>query len=197
MFYIWNPLKFLKRREYTLGLILKELEVATSHPPSNTPSNITLISISLIAIPHKTSQAQIMKLHLIASLLAYAVASASSLTKRCSPLYDPELQGGYYPPAPCWQDFDPACQPYLAAGTEMFVDQDHGLAIIYGVQEHCFNTIAEELEREKDGRKTFGWQEEHGNLTPIPSEGILVISNMTERVLERYMNMDYQGSGLG
>ncbi|EAQ90256.1 hypothetical protein CHGG_02191 [Chaetomium globosum CBS 148.51] len=89
------------------------------------------------------------------------------LHKRCSPRYDPDLALGYYPPAPCWQTFDTACQPHLAPGTEMTLDAPHGLAVVYGLSENCAAQIAEEKAREADGRKNYGWKEEHGLLTVV------------------------------
>src|SRR5689334_12256616 len=106
-------------------------------------------------------------------------ATASTIEKRCTPRYDPDLARGYYPPAPCWQTFNPACQPLLADGTEMTIDAKHRLAIVYGVNEYCAAEIAEELSREAIGKKNYGWVQQHGFLTVIKG-GILVISNMTE-----------------
>ncbi|KAH6637299.1 hypothetical protein F5144DRAFT_454801, partial [Chaetomium tenue] len=107
------------------------------------------------------------------------------LHKRCSPRYDPDLALGYYPPAPCWQTFDTACQPHLATGTEMTLDAPHGLAVVYGLSEYCAAQIAEEKAREADGRKNYGWREEHGLLTVVEG-GILVISDMSEEAVARY-----------
>ncbi|KAK0639969.1 hypothetical protein B0T16DRAFT_424001 [Cercophora newfieldiana] len=119
-----------------------------------------------------------------------AIATASSIEKRCSPAYDPELAKGYYPPAPCWQTFNPACQPFLADGTEMTVDSKHRLAIVYGVSDYCAAEISEELSREAVGKKNYGWVQKHGSLTFIKG-GILVISNMTEDAVKRYEKLTY------
>jgi hypothetical protein len=119
-----------------------------------------------------------------------SAATASAIEKRCSPRYDPELARGYYPPAPCWQTFSPACQPFIADGTEMTVDVKHRLAIVYGVHESCGAEIAEELSREAIGKKNYGWLQTHGFLTYIKG-GILVISNMTEEAANRYEKMTY------
>ncbi|GAB1318276.1 hypothetical protein MFIFM68171_08486 [Madurella fahalii] len=131
-------------------------------------------------------------------LLALAAAAATLTTanplqKRCTPVYDPELALGYQPPAPCWQTFDPACQPHLASGTEMTLDAEHRLAVVYGVSADCQGQIAEELAREADGRKNYDWVQKHGSLTVIPGENILVISNMPEQAVERYQSLTYMG----
>ncbi|KAK4460407.1 hypothetical protein QBC42DRAFT_272501 [Cladorrhinum samala] len=118
-------------------------------------------------------------------LLTAASASAGSITKRCSPARDPEWYNGYLPPAPCWQTFNTACQPFLRSDTQMTIDAPHNLVIVYGVDQSCAATIKEELARELDGRKTYGWQQQHGKLTLIDG-GILVISNMTAQTVERY-----------
>jgi len=132
-----------------------------------------------------TSTMQLLTLALLAT-----AATASSLQKRCTPVYDPDVPHGYYPPAPCWQSFSPACQPYLAQGTEMTVDAKHRLAVVYGVDEYCAAEIAEELSREAAGKKNFGWVKKHGNLTFIKG-GILVISGMSEEAVVRYQKLDY------
>ncbi|KAK4112383.1 hypothetical protein N656DRAFT_779247 [Canariomyces notabilis] len=120
------------------------------------------------------------------------------LNKRCSPRYDPDLALGYDPPAPCWQTFDPACRPFLAEGTEMTLDAAHGLAVVYGVSEHCKTQIVEELRREAAGGKNYDWVQKHGTLTVIPGPGadgsgnyILVISNMSEQAVARYTGLTY------
>ncbi|KAK0711813.1 hypothetical protein B0H67DRAFT_492079 [Lasiosphaeris hirsuta] len=120
-------------------------------------------------------------------------AFASQLSKRCSPARDPEVAHGYYPPAPCWQDFDTACRPYIAEGTEMTLDTKHKLAVIYGVSEYCAAEVAEELARSTDGRKNYGWAGKHGNLTLIKG-GILIISGMPEDAVTRYSKLTYQRS---
>lgn len=113
-------------------------------------------------------------------------------TKRCSPVYDPDLALGYDPPAPCWQTFDPACRPFLAEGTEMTLDAPHRLAVVYGVSQSCRDQIAEELAREARGQKNYGWVREHGTLTVLPGEeGILVISDMPPAAVERYAALTY------
>ncbi|KAK4149944.1 hypothetical protein C8A00DRAFT_46546 [Chaetomidium leptoderma] len=142
-----------------------------------------------------------MHLPTLATLLAVTTtATASSrhqLTKRCSPAYDPDLALGYYPPAPCWQTFDPACQPYIATGTEMTVDAKHKLAVVYGVSASCVAQIAEELAREADGRKNYGWVEKHGWLTVLAAQDgeeggrTLVISGMSAQAVERYGKLTY------
>jgi hypothetical protein len=83
-----------------------------------------------------------------------------TLSKRCSPHRDPDLPLGYVPPAPYWQTFDTACQPYLAPGTEMLLDKKHGLAVVYGVMESCMAEIEEEIRREREGRRNYGWRGE-------------------------------------
>ena len=117
--------------------------------------------------------------------------SAASLGKRCSPAYDPELLHGYYPPAPCWQSFDTACRPYIAEGTDMTIDAKHNLTVVYGVSNYCQSDIVEELSRESDGRKNFGWIKKHGSLTLIKGN-ILVISNMSAETIDRYSKLTYE-----
>jgi hypothetical protein len=119
------------------------------------------------------------------------LTTAGHLTKRCSPLRDPEYYLGYLPPVACWQDQDTACQAYLQAGTKLLLDKEHKLAVVYGVSEGCFATIAEELAREKDGRKTYGWEKKHGKLTAIGG-GILVISGMSDDTVARYAALKYK-----
>jgi hypothetical protein len=128
------------------------------------------------------------------TLLPLAAAS-SLLTKRCSPIRDPDLPHGYLPPAPCWQTFDTACQPYLSSDTEMTLDAKHSLAVVYGLSASCKAEIAEELARAADGRKNYGWRAKHGVLTVIENEGgkrILVISGMSEEAVARYGKLTYQ-----
>lgn len=129
-----------------------------------------------------------MQLATIISLLAATAAASPNLAKRCSPAYDPELALGYYPPAPCWQTFDPACRPYLRDETEMTLDAQHKLAVVYGVSTSCQAEIAEELARQADGRKNYGWLEKHGRLTVIPGN-ILVISSMSDAAVDRYSKL--------
>jgi hypothetical protein len=125
------------------------------------------------------------------SLATAATATAiSSLQKRCSPLYEAGLARGYYPPAPCWQTFNTACQPFLATNTEMVIDAKQHLAIIYGVEDSCGAEIAEELAREASGRKNYGWVEKHGYLTFLEG-GILVISGMSEDAMKMYQKLTY------
>jgi hypothetical protein len=132
----------------------------------------------------------------LTTLLTLATATPSKLAKRCSPRRDPDLPHGYYPPAPCWQTFDPACRPYLSAGTTMTLDAEHGLAVVYGLSESCAAEIAEELARDADGRKNYGWEEEHGRMTVIEPSGaveerILVLSGMSERAVQKYGALTY------
>jgi len=78
----------------------------------------------------------------------------------------------------------------------MTVDAKHNLAIVYGVEKYCAGQIAEELARQKDGRKNNGWLQKHGVLTYIEG-GILVISNMTEDAVKRYGKLTYLGKPWG
>lgn len=132
---------------------------------------------------------------LLATALTFALTTATPATnqplhKRCSPRYDPDLALGYYPPAPCWQTFDTACRPHLARETELTLDAPHGLAVVYGLTDNCAAQIAEEKAREADGRKNYGWREEHGVLTVVEG-GILVISGMSEEAVGRYAALEY------
>lgn len=128
----------------------------------------------------------------LVALAALATASPepSRHQKRCSPWSDPEFYQGYLPPVACWQDQDTACLPYIKEGTDLLLDAEHRLAVIYNIDEHCVATIAEELARMDDGRKTYGWVEKHGTLTVIDGN-ILVISNMSEDAVETYANLVY------
>lgn len=130
-------------------------------------------------------------------LLTLLPLAAATITKRCSPLRDPDLALGYLPPAPCWQTFDPACRPHLLQGTTMTLDAPHGLAVVYGVSASCAAQIAEELQREKEGRKNYGWVRTHGWLTVIEpqvegGERVLVVSGMGEEAVRRYQGLGYQ-----
>lgn len=136
-----------------------------------------------------------MHLLTITSTLLATLASASPsgpLTKRCSPAYDPDLALGYYPPAPCWQTFDPSCTAYLSRNNEMTLDTKHKVALIFGLEKYCADQVIEELARQKDGRKNNGWLQKHGKLTYIEG-GILVISNMTDEAVTRYGKLTYLG----
>ena len=139
-----------------------------------------------------------MHFHLLtATTLLLPLTTAAALTRRCSPAYDPDLALGYVPPAPCRQTFDPACQPHLAAGTEMTVDARQGAAVVYGVSASCAAEIAEELARERDGRKNYGWVQKHGWLTVVEPRGsggqrFVVISEMQDEVVERYAKLTYK-----
>lgn len=131
-----------------------------------------------------------------------AAASPSPLAKRCSPAYDPELARGYYPPAPCWQTFDPSCTAYLAATSEQTVNAKFKSVVVFGVSDYCGAEIAEELAREKDGRKNYGWVKKHGDLNFIKGKGgensgILVISNMSDEAIQRYQKLTYLGPPWG
>ncbi|KAL2270668.1 hypothetical protein VTJ83DRAFT_39 [Remersonia thermophila] len=133
----------------------------------------------------------------LAALLATALAglsSASTVHKRCSPMYDPDLPGGYYPPAPCWLGFDPSCSPYIPEGREITIDAEHGVAIVYGISEHCAGLIATEIDRTAQGLKNFRWIQDHGWMTVIEprkegDERILVLSGMTPAAVQKYQNL--------
>jgi len=137
---------------------------------------------------------------LILATAATAV-SAGTLNKRCWPVFDPEYNHGFLPPAPCWQIHDTSCTPHLRQGTQMTLDSAHNLAVVYGVNDVCVADIHEELAREADGRKIFNWQRDHGKLTLIPGavnpewnlEGnwTLVISNMPDATVASYAQLTY------
>jgi hypothetical protein len=80
----------------------------------------------------------------------------------------------------------------------MTLDASQKTAVVYGVSDYCAAEIAEELAREKDGRKNYGWIRTHGNLTFIPRKtggsggGILVISDMEDAAVQRYSKLTYQ-----
>ncbi|KAK4221261.1 hypothetical protein QBC38DRAFT_138309 [Podospora fimiseda] len=126
-----------------------------------------------------------MHLTALLPLLAATATSGSTISKRCSPPYDPQWHHGFLPPAPCWQTFDPSCKPYLRKDTQMTIDAPHNLVIVYGIDQWCAADIKEELAREIDGRKTWGYRQTHGRLTLIEG-GILVISNMTDANVAKY-----------
>lgn len=127
---------------------------------------------------------------------ATAVSASGSIQKRCSPRHDSEVAHGYYPPAPCWQTFDPACRPFLNPSTQMTLNAQFKTAVVWGVSDYCLSEVDEELAREKDGRKNYGWRVSHGALTPFPSlvpgAGMLVIANMTDAAFARYSKLIYQ-----
>ncbi|VBB78585.1 Putative protein of unknown function [Podospora comata] len=134
-----------------------------------------------------------MQLITFLSLAATATAAASShLTKRCSPMYDPELALGYLPPAPCWQTFDPACQPQLK--NPMTLIANYKMAVIHELSSSCVGEIEEELAREAAGRKNNNWTRTQGNLHLI-GDGTLVISNMSDAAVARYAGLQYPGVG--
>lgn len=129
---------------------------------------------------------------LLATTAAATLAAATTrLAKRCTPAYDDDYYGGYLPPVACWHDQDTACRPYIQKDTTMLLDADHGLAVIYGVSDVCADTIREELARQEDGRKTYGWVEKHGHLTLV-EEDTLVISGMSDEAVELYRGLEYQ-----
>ncbi|KAK0610754.1 hypothetical protein B0T14DRAFT_439692 [Immersiella caudata] len=132
-----------------------------------------------------------MQLLTVLSLTTAATAAANApLQKRCSPVPDKDLARGYYPPAPCWQTFNTACQPFLAKGTQMVIDPRQHVVVVYGVSDHCGAEIAEELARVASGRKNYGWLEKHGYLTFLEG-GTLVISGMSEDAIKRYQSLTY------
>ncbi|KAM7212144.1 hypothetical protein V8F06_012469 [Rhypophila decipiens] len=133
---------------------------------------------------------------LLATATLTSATPSSKLSKRCSPRYDPDLARGYYPPAPCWQTFDPSCTAFLAQGTEQTVNANRKAVVVFGVSTYCAAEIAEELAREKDGRKNYGWTKTHGQLTYVDG-GILVISNMTDAAVARYQKLTYLGPPWG
>ncbi|KAK0738972.1 hypothetical protein B0T18DRAFT_423306 [Schizothecium vesticola] len=128
--------------------------------------------------------------------LAATVTASGLIQKRCSPRSDPDVAHGYYPPAPCWQTFDPACRPFLDPSSQMTLNAQFKTAVVWGVSNYCLAEVEEELARERDGRKNYGWREIHGALTPLPSlapgAGILVIANMTDAAFTRYTKLIYQ-----
>lgn len=119
-----------------------------------------------------------------------AVAAFPILAQACSPLFDEDYYMGFLPPGPCWLEQDPACRSFIREGSELIVDPETNQVTVTGVTETCAETIAEELAREEDGRKTYGWLEEHGQLE-VDEEGVLTISEMTDEALERYSNFVY------
>ncbi|KAK0736555.1 hypothetical protein B0T21DRAFT_367173 [Apiosordaria backusii] len=130
-----------------------------------------------------------MQLITFLSFAAAATAATSPhLTKRCTPVFDPELALGYLPPAPCWQTFSPACQPHLS--NEMTLVVKHKLAILYGLSDWCVDQVEEELAREAAGQKNNNWITTEGNLHLIGG-GTLVISNMSDAAVARYNRLTY------
>lgn len=125
-------------------------------------------------------------MQLINILPFISLATAATLQKRCSPVRDPDYYQGLLPPAPCWQSFTTACTPILAPGTEMYVSSNHSTAVGFGVQGYCFDTIKEEQARAADGRKTYGWEQQHGKLTRVGDTDTLVISGMSKEAVDRY-----------
>jgi hypothetical protein len=184
----------------TLGGIISNV------PPASEPregvycevslnSKVKLESCALqlgnFSIHLSTTELSTMQLLKVLSLATAATAAATpSLQKRCSPLREEGLALGYYPPAPCWQTFNTACQPFLAKNTQMIIDPEQHLVIVYGVPAYCGAEIAEELAREASGEKNYGWVEKHGFLTFLQG-GTLVISGMSEDAIKRYQKLTY------
>ena len=139
--------------------------------------------------PNPAPNPPIMLRNLLIFTAAALATATPRLAKRCSPVYDDDYYGGYLPPVACWHDQDTACQPHIQDGTQMLLDAGHGLAVIYGVSKTCEDTIREELARREDGRKTYGWVENHGDLTLV-EEGTLVISGMSKDAVKLYQKLE-------
>ncbi|KLU88935.1 hypothetical protein MAPG_07916 [Magnaporthiopsis poae ATCC 64411] len=118
-----------------------------------------------------------------------AVSSGHILAKRCSPMPDPNVKNGYFPPAPCWHTFTPDCKNHIAPSTEQYVSAARHTAVIMGVSDYCFKDIEEEQAREADGRATWGWTKKHGKLTRVPNTNILVITEMPDDAVKAYQAM--------
>ena len=127
------------------------------------------------------------------SFKAFLVLATAAITQACSPLYDPDVPGGYYPPVACWQEQDTACQAWIPRNTDLVVDAKHHMAIAFNVTKYCADQIAEELARQADGRKNFNWTAKHGKLNYI-GDGILVISKMSDEAVKTYQGLKYPGT---
>lgn len=123
-----------------------------------------------------------MRLAVFASLAGTAFA--------CLPPYDPDYYRNHLPLVPCWQEQDSMCRPYIDRNTEMLVFPESNFVVVLPISNDCANTIAEEKARELDGRKTYGWREKHGQLDVL--RDTLIISNMTDAVVQEYLNLEYQ-----
>ena len=101
-----------------------------------------------------------------------ATVAAAQLEKRC------RLGRSIMP---CWVRWDHMnCEPYLAAGVELFIDEKHKLMVAYGVCESCFEAIAKEQASAAAGEDTYGnWGVYFGDLHNI-GNGTLVINNMRD-----------------
>ncbi|KAK5662686.1 hypothetical protein OQA88_8602 [Cercophora sp. LCS_1] len=129
--------------------------------------------------------------HSIALIALATLGSAfGPLQQRCTPITGPEYYKGTKLVVPCWLDQSPTCSAVLRKGTEIFIDAKHGTVVVYGVLDLCMEFVAEEIARSLDGRKTYGWLQNHGTLMNAGG-GTLVISNMTEKAVTRYQRLDY------
>ncbi|KAF3351283.1 hypothetical protein HYQ45_016943 [Verticillium longisporum] len=126
------------------------------------------------------------------ALSALLPLASAGLIKRCTPISDPDVAGGVIPPAPCWLTFNAACERFIAPDTELTIDETHNLIVVHGISEECVADIEEEHARKADGRKTFGWTEEHGKLHPIGG-GILVISDVADETIQQYQSLTLEG----
>lgn len=130
-------------------------------------------------------------------LLAGAVSALTPghiLAKRCSPMPNANVKGGYIPPAPCWHTFTPDCVNHIPKNAEQYVSASRHTAVIMGVADHCFADIAEEQAREADGRATWGWTKTHGKMTRVPNTDILVLTEMPDDAVKGYQAMDVSKS---
>ena len=131
-------------------------------------------------------------MHLL-TLLSWAALAAASMSprrlqKRCSLAHEPQYMYGYQPPAPCWLDFDSACQPQIRRCSEVKLDAVKKEATVTGVTEQCFKDIEEERARIKDGRPAYHWEEEHGTLAN-KGKGVLLITKMPAEAVKLYQRI--------
>ncbi|ROT34476.1 hypothetical protein SODALDRAFT_329729 [Sodiomyces alkalinus F11] len=111
-----------------------------------------------------------MRLALFASLASTAFA--------CSPMYNPDYYGNFRPPVACWHGQDTMCRPYIRAGTQQLLLPDENVVVVVPLSETCIATIAEEHAREQDGRLTYGWTQQHGNLHVVGNTLVITEANM-------------------
>ncbi|ROT34475.1 hypothetical protein SODALDRAFT_364402 [Sodiomyces alkalinus F11] len=157
----------------------------SSCPDQPEPSRSLSSSDSPIRNRRLSSQLQpnfTMKFALAASLIGMTLACPP-------PAPRPEYQGGYIRLIPCWWEQAGYCLPWLDPNTQQQVFPDQNFVVVVGISDACVGVIAEEHARELDGRPTYGWTEQHGQQTVIGNT--LVITGMTDLVIQRYQNMRY------
>ncbi|ROT34477.1 hypothetical protein SODALDRAFT_321486 [Sodiomyces alkalinus F11] len=103
----------------------------------------------------------------------------------CRPIFDEDYYGGMRPMAACWLMTDILCETRLNEDVGYLILPEERVIVATNLHEWCINMIIEEKAREEDGRLTYGWLEEHGNLTLVGNT--LVITNAEVEMYQRLM----------